>query len=473
MAVQNKATGFSADIANYIQEKTLPLAKRQLVAYQFGDQLKLPKNMGTSYTATRYSRLNLPNGPLAEGVPSVGETMPISQVSATAQQWGDSVYITDVAELTIAHPMFQKAIQLTAMQMAETLERNTFNALMAGSNIYYANSKTSRANLIATDVVGVTEINKAVGSLFTVGAPRFLGNEVEDEKLDVDVIRVARGDRGNSPQNAPHYVSIVHPLVAQDLRSNTTIATAWSYSDINRLYNWEIGQFAGTRFTESNMVPYYVGAAAITGTAVGGGTFGAGTYVITVTETDPVYGYERIIHQTSAGIVLAANQAISVVLPAATQTSPYAYLFNVYVSLAGGSTPNNIGLSASGPASGGFAGYATALAGSQTVVITGPGPTVASLQNSATPALIAPAAPATGVTVYPTFFVGKGAYGQVVLDDARFEYLNSADKSDPHNQLRVVSWKVFYGTIIINQAFFVRCESGSNYANVITTGATY
>ena len=473
MALTNKAGSFTADIANYIQEKTLPLAKRQLVAYQFGDQLTLPKNMGTTYTATRYSRLNLPGAPLAEGVPSVGESMPISQVTATAQQWGDSVFITDVAELTIAHPMFQKAIQLTAMQMAETLERNTMNALMSGSNVYFANSKTTRANLLATDVIGVTEINKAVGSLYTVGAPRFLGNEVEDEKMDVDVIRTAKGDRGASPQGAPHYVSILHPLVAQDLRSNTTIATAWSYSDVNRLYNWEIGQFGGARFTESNMVPFYLGATAVTGTAVSGGSFAAGTYTVTVTETDPVFGFERVIHQTSGNVTLTLNQAISVTLPAATQLSPYAYTFNVYVSALNSTTPNNIGLTTSGPATGGFAGYATQLAGGSTVVITGAGPTVASLQTSATPALIAPAAPATGVTVYPSFFLGKGAYGQVVLDNARFEYLNAADKSDPHNQLRVVSWKVFYGTIILNQAFFVRCESGSNYANVITAGATF
>src|SRR5713226_7318773 len=139
MVATNKSASFSTDVATYIQEKTLPLAKRELVAYQFGDQLTMPKNMGTTYTATRYQRLNLPIAPLAEGVPSVGESMPISQVTATAQQWGDSVYISDVAELTISHPLFQKAIQLTAMQMAETLERNTFNALMSGSNIFYAN----------------------------------------------------------------------------------------------------------------------------------------------------------------------------------------------------------------------------------------------------------------------------------------------------------------------------------------------
>src|SRR5512135_3213836 len=104
----NNSAQFNSDIRNYIAEKVLPLAKRQLTAYQFADKLKLPPNMGTTYTATRYSRLNLPFAPLSEGVPSVGESMTISQSQGVAQQWGDSVSITDVAEITIAHDVFQQ-----------------------------------------------------------------------------------------------------------------------------------------------------------------------------------------------------------------------------------------------------------------------------------------------------------------------------------------------------------------------------
>jgi hypothetical protein len=62
-----------------------------------------------------------------------------------------------------------------------------------------------------------------------------------------------------------------------------------------------------------------------------------------------------------------------------------------------------------------------------------------------------PAAPATGLTVYPTFVFGRGAYAQVKLDDVKFTYLKDADKSDPLNQLRVIGWKTFYGTLISNQ----------------------
>lgn len=458
----NRSTSFSADISNYIAKKVLPLAQRQLVAFQFGTPLTLPKNRGTTYTATRYSRIPMPNAPLAEGVPSVGEIMPISQQSATAQQWGDSVYITDVDMLTIEHDLFKEAMRVTALQLYETLERNTQNALMSGTNIGYANGRTTRAALLATDVLGVTEINKAVGSLNTVGAPKFGAKDFEDDKLELDTVR-------GGGKNKPHYVAVIHPLVEQDLRSNTTMSLAWSYSDLEVLYNMEVGVWGGVRFTSTNMTPWYQGAALVTGTSSGTGTFTTANYQLFVTETDPIFGYERIIHQSSGNIAMTSGQGMSVTLPAATVAG---YTFNAYLSAAGGTTPSTLALSASGPTTGGFAGYATQLAASTTVLLTGPGPTVASLQGSATPSLVAPLPPATGVTVYPSFFIGKGAYGQVTLDSAHFEYLKDADKSDPHNQLRVISWKIFYGTMILNQAFFLRFESGSNYPNVITTGYT-
>ena len=73
----NTSGSFSADIEAYIADKTLPLVRRQLVAYQFGDPLTLPKGRGVTYTATRYNRVPLPFAPLSEGVPPVGELMTI------------------------------------------------------------------------------------------------------------------------------------------------------------------------------------------------------------------------------------------------------------------------------------------------------------------------------------------------------------------------------------------------------------
>lgn len=438
MATTNYQSTFNSDVENYIQDKTLPLTQRQLVAYQFGDQLRLPKGRGLSYTASRYDRVNLPFAPLSEGQPPVGEALTLAQVTATAQQWGDTITITDVADMTIKHPLFQKAIDLISMQMAETLERNTFNNLLAGTQINYVNTRGARASLVAGDVLNPHELNRAAAALYTIGAPQFMGQMEEDAK-------VSAGKPKTSASKA-HYVALIHPLPENDLRENQTIVTAWSYSAIERLYNNELGEWSGIRFCRSNMVPFFTGVAAVTGTAGTSGTMATGTYYVQVTGSVAQNGYEQRIYQVSSGIsVTGATGSISVTVPTLA-----GYTFNVYVGTT--SSPVNLGLSTSGPSTGALAGNAVGIASGSTVVITG-------LGASRTP----PAAPATGVTVYPTFVIGKNAYGQVMLDDPKFTYLKTADKSDPLNQLRVVGWKCMYGTLIENQNFFMRIESSSNF----------
>ncbi|HXI96332.1 MAG TPA: N4-gp56 family major capsid protein, partial [Candidatus Acidoferrum sp.] len=168
MAGINVASQYSGDLVNYIAKKTLPLTRKQLVAYQFGDPLTLPKGMGSTYSATRYNRLPLPQYPISEGVSPDGETMTISTVTAVAQQWADSVKITDVAEMTIFHPPFQKAIELIGLQAAETFERNTMNALMAGTQVNFVNSRGSRAALTAGDVLDSTTVIRTDAALETL-----------------------------------------------------------------------------------------------------------------------------------------------------------------------------------------------------------------------------------------------------------------------------------------------------------------
>jgi N4-gp56 family major capsid protein len=440
----NTAAQFAADISNYIADETLPLARRQLVAYQFGDPLTLPKGMGVTYTATRYNRLPLPYAPLSEGVPPIGETMTIGQVSAVALQWGDKVTITDVAEMTIKHPLFKKATELVALQLAETLERNTMIALLAGTQVNYVNSRGSRAALVAGDVLDSTTVIRTDAALETLGAPRYMGDEQTDAKIEAE----SGGSKASSnPRAMPHYAAIIHTLVVGDFRQNATVIQAWTYSDLNRLYNYEAGEWSGIRFCKSNLVPSFTGVAAITGTAGTSGSLATGTYYIIVTASDSQNQYESRIYQVSGGIsVTGPNGSISVTLPALV-----GYNFNVYVGTT--ASPANLGLSASGPTVGPLAGQATQLAPGQTVVITGTGVSQ-----------VPPAAPATGLTVYPTFILGRGAYGQVVLDNAKFTYLKDADKSDPLNQLRIIGWKAYYGTLIENQNFFARIESVSAFS---------
>ncbi len=383
-------------------------------------------------------------------MPPIGETMTISQVSAVALQWGDKVTITDVAELTIKHPLFQKAIELTGLQVAETLERNTFNALMAGTQVNYVNSRASRFALGAGDVLDTQTVIRTDAALETLGAPRFMGDEMTDTKVEAD----AGGKRASdNPRAMPHYSALIHTLVVADFRQNSTVIQAWTYSDINRLYNYEAGEWSGIRFCKSNMIPSFTGLAQWTGVAgTAGSLAGSPTnYYIIVTGSDTQNQYESQIYQVSAAIaVTGPNGSIGLTTP-----NVVGYTYNVYVGTT--TSPATLGLSASGPTVGPMQGQATQLPANTAVIITGIG-------VAQTP----PAPAATGYTVYPTFIIGRGSYGQVKLDDVKFSYLQAADKSDPLNQLRVIGWKTFYGTLIENNTFFARIESVSAYSTTFT-----
>jgi N4-gp56 family major capsid protein len=205
MAVNTSAFA-QADVEGYIADKTLPLAQRQLVAFQFADKSEgIPKGRGVTYTATRYQRLPLPYAPLSEGVPPIGEAMTIKQVTATALQWGDKVTITDVAEMTIKHPLFQKAIELVSLQLAETLERNTFLALMSLTQVNYVNSRGSRGALVAGDVLDGQTVIRTTAALETLGAPYFMGDTQTDTKIDAGRPTKASSD----PRGMPHYVALI------------------------------------------------------------------------------------------------------------------------------------------------------------------------------------------------------------------------------------------------------------------------
>ena len=87
------------------------------------------------------------------------------------------------------------------------------------------------------------------------------------------------------------------------------------------------------------------------------------------------------------------------------------FTFSAYISAAGGTSPTNLALSTAGPTTGPLAGQATQMAPGQTVILTGIGVSQ-----------FPPAAPANGIIVYPNFIFGRGAYGQVRLDDVKLPH---------------------------------------------------
>lgn len=444
MAV-NTSFQYQADVRRQLSKETLPITQRYLVLRQFAPKKKMEKGAGVTWTATRFNRLPLAPAPLSEGVPPIGETLSISQVTGVALQWGDKITLSDVSVITTLHDLVQMSKERLGIQIAEMRERNGFQNIMGGTQVNYVNQRGSRALLQAGDVLDTVTINRTYADLETLGAPFYNGQTNPDVERDINH-GMKEADKGI--RAADRYVAITSPLAEQDLRQNATIVNAWSYSDVSKLYINEVGYWAGITFVKSNMLPRWTGVAAIQGTPGTAGSLATNaTYFVQVTGVDNLNQYgESLIYQVSNSIsVTGPTGSISVTVP-----STAGYTYNIYVGTSssltnlGGSTTAGVGIPTTGPQT----GMATQIAPGSTVVIS----SVGLFQ-------IPPAAPATGVTVYPTFVFGTEAFACTELEDVDWNFLMTADKSDPLNQLRVIGYKFFEGWVICNNLFMARIES--------------
>src|SRR6266550_6630595 len=247
------SSSYQADVTRYLDHKVLRLAQRHIVLGQFAEKIKIPENQGMTYTATRYNRLPLPFAPLVEGVAPSSQAPTISQVTGIALQWGAKVNVTDIANMTIEHPVVDQAIKLLGYQVPETYERNLWNQLVSGTQVNYVNQRGARASLVAGDVLDPTTVNRTVVNLKNLGAPMMNGPTEVDVKKSMDS-GPAASEKG--PRSSEHYVALGSPMpIDGDFAQNATVVTAWSYSDINKLYINETGYWRGMHFCTSNLTP--------------------------------------------------------------------------------------------------------------------------------------------------------------------------------------------------------------------------
>jgi len=446
----NSSSSYQADVPRYIEAQTLEVAQRFCVVHQFADKKSIDKHTGTNWTATRFERLQLPLAPVSEGVPPVAQLLPITQVTGTALQWAGRVEFTDVAVTTVQHDLLREATTRLGMQLAELRERNGWNMCMSCTQVNYSHSRGSRAALQATDYLDPATVNRTFTDLEVLGAPFWSGQTGETVQRSIDY-GARQSEKG--PWNTEHLVAIGDPRPLQDLRSDSTVVQAWSFSDVTRLYINELGYWSGIHFCKSNMTPTFTGVAAVTAASSGtGGSLTTGTYAVQVTGWDNQNQYESLIYQVQTGLSVTSPAPITLTTP-----STAGFTYAVYVSQPGSTAILNLGLSAQGPTTGPYAGMAISIPPSTAVTITG----VGLFQ-------VPPAAPATGIKVYPTIVFGQRAFAALKLEEVSWNRLFEADKSDPHNQRRVIGYKFFEGWVILNQQFLARIESTASNTGAFT-----
>lgn len=265
--------GLSAEMKTYYNDTLIDIAGPELVHDQFADKYPIPKNGGKTIEFRKYDNLAPAMTPLTEGVTPDGNKLNVSTITATVDQYGDYVTLSDMLNLTALDNNVIQATKKLGSQAGRTLDNITRDVLCGGTNVFYAGDVLSRSQLTESTRVDLDLILRAAAYLKRMDAPKIDG----------------------------HYVAILHPDVAADIRRTPEWKEIHKYHDAESIYEGEIGRYDGVMFVESSNAKIWKGTEfncpdglAVYSTIV----FGSGAYGTTEVEGG---GLETIIKQLGAG----------------------------------------------------------------------------------------------------------------------------------------------------------------------------
>lgn len=261
MAATTSST-LSADLQTYFSKKLQIQAKYKTVLDQFGYTENIPANSSKTISFTQYADLSPSVSALTEGVAPTDTQLSSAAITATIAQIGAFVTLTDLATLTVKHPVTQKTTELLGVQGARSYDRLINATVVAGTSVIYANSKTARTSLAAGDALTFLEVRKAVSLLRNNGATEF--------------------DDGN-------FVLVVDPSVETDLMGDTTFLNTVYRQSVpakqNELYKGTVTVFGGVTVVRSNNIP----TIASTATVHTSYAFGQNAYAVTDLQSMQMY----------------------------------------------------------------------------------------------------------------------------------------------------------------------------------------
>lgn len=211
---------------NFYDRKLLETAKTKFVHQQFGQKRTIPKNEGKTVKFRRYELFtpNTTTQKLTEGVKPTGQTLSQTEVSATVEQYGAYVEVTDLLDLTAADPVIRDSVELLGEQLGTVIDWVTRDAMRAGASAHYGGGKANMKSLTTTDKMSIAELRKAVKTLKKSKARLF--------------------PDGN-------FVCICDPDVAYDIQNDSLWKDIAVHADPERAYKGEIGRLFGIVFVET------------------------------------------------------------------------------------------------------------------------------------------------------------------------------------------------------------------------------
>lgn len=243
----------------------------------------LAQAKGNQILFRRYESLDLATTPLSEGQTPDGQKMSKTDITASIDQYGDYIQISDVVDLTARDAVLTEAAELLGEQMGRTRDRLVRDAILGD---YYTN-KTSGNYTNVVDGGGDSFTQTDMEDLLD----KLLG---EDARFITSVIRPSTGY--NTVPIRPAYVAIIHPDMRSTLEGFTDFTPVAQYPSSENVMDGEWGAVLNVRFVMSSLADS------------GGEIDGGSNYVIPIFGSD-AYGVTELTGGAASNIVKGHGSA--------------------------------------------------------------------------------------------------------------------------------------------------------------------
>lgn len=228
--IAQSTTSLPIEIKSFYVKVMLENLRAQLVHAQFAKKQALPEGNGHTAEWRKWDTFAADLTPLTEGITPDPQSLGVSHVLATVEQFGNWVPITDRVDWESCDDTILGATEELSAQAGQTADIYTRNKIIAGAtSAGFAKGDgtaipTSISALTAKSVLTSEDVNRAATILKANNVPKINGD----------------------------YVCIIHPYVAMDLRNCKGWLAAHEYAQPEEIYNGEIGKLHGVRFIETS-----------------------------------------------------------------------------------------------------------------------------------------------------------------------------------------------------------------------------
>jgi N4-gp56 family major capsid protein len=256
----------------------LTKARPLLVHGKWGQVRDIPRNSTDNIRFRRYSLLTPSTDPLVEGVTPSLDTLAVTNIDATVQQYGRGFLLTDKLMFTTLDPVLMEVADVLGQNAAATLDILTREELATTTTIQYASTATTNGTVTSAMKLTKAEVQEAV---------RTLKNALAEKLTSM----VSASDGFNTAPLPECYVGIVHPNSTFDLKNIPGFVKVEEYGQKVAMPG-EVGSLDEVRFIETTNAKVY--------TAAGSGSIDVyGTLIMAAN----FYGLTRISGEAMKNIV--------------------------------------------------------------------------------------------------------------------------------------------------------------------------